>query len=556
MARYRPMYEIEVTHSGLSKYRHIRGTDRRVVQQKADALRAQWDDEWRRRQGVAATRRTRESLRLAKDTARQEAIDLSLEAQGKLLEVQSLLQHALAVDNRVPWEEFKDQARFSEPGPDKPRIVARPSPPYEGAAKYLPAWSITWLFSKKAKQAAFARMATKLEADRLAHSQLVTALDNKHEEEGAEYDAAVARWNEQRDAFLEKQHEQHREIDDRRLAVEAGDEGALIDLVDLVLSRSSYPEFMNPDYAIDFAHETGGLVLDYELPSPDAMPSLKEVKFSPTSGEFTEKQISEAEKARLFDSAMFQIALRSLHEVFEADENQHIKRITFNGWVAFIDRATGADRRSCIMSIGVNRDDFLAIDLSRVDPKECFKALKGVSASKLFALAPVPPLQRPREHDTRLIDGEDVASGLESGVNVAAMDWKDFEHLVRQIFEAQFATPGSEVKVTQASRDGGVDAIVFDPDPIRGGKIVIQAKRYINTVDVSSVRDLYGTVMNEGATKGILVTTSQYGPDAYKFAQGKPLTLIDGGNLLHLLGQIGVQARIDLEEARGLQRQG
>jgi len=34
------------------------------------------------------------------------------------------------------------------------------------------------------------------------------------------------------------------------------------------------------------------------------------------------------------------------------------------------------------------------------------------------------------------------------------------------------------VKVTQASRDRGVDAIAFDPDPIRGGKFVIQAKRY------------------------------------------------------------------------------
>ena len=63
----------------------------------------------------------------------------------------------------------------------------------------------------------------------------------------------------------------------------------------------------------------------------------------------------------------------------------------------------------------------------------------------------------------------------------------------------------------------------------RGGKIVIQAKRYTNTVGVDSVRDLYGTVLNEGAIKGILITTSQYGPDAYEFARDKPLipTCID-----------------------------
>ncbi len=114
---------------------------------------------------------------------------------------------------------------------------------------------------------------------------------------------------------------------------------------------------------------------------------------------------------------------------------------------------------------------------------------------------------------------------------------------------------GGEVKITQASRDGGVDAIAFDPDPIRGGKIIIQAKRYTNVVGVSAVRDLYGTVMNEGATKGILVTTSNYGNDAYEFAKGKPLTLMNGANLLFLLEKHGHKARIDLKEAKELNNQ-
>ena len=96
----------------------------------------------------------------------------------------------------------------------------------------------------------------------------------------------------------------------------------------------------------------------------------------------------------------------------------------------------------------------------------------------------------------------------------------------------------------------GVDAIAFDPDPIRGGKIVIQAKRYTNTVGVAAVRDLYGTVMNEGATKGILVTTSDYGPDAYEFAKDKPLVLMNGANLLYLLEKHGHQAQIDIKQAR------
>ena len=154
------------------------------------------------------------------------------------------------------------------------------------------------------------------------------------------------------------------------------------------------------------------------------------------------------------------------------------------------------------------------------------------------------------KNDSRFVAAYGVADSLDEGDNLASMGWEDFEHLIRELFEKEFSSTGGEVRVTQASRDGGVDAIAFDPDPIRGGKIVIQAKRYTNTVGVSAVRDLYGTVMNEGATKGVLVTTSDYGPDSYNFAQGKPLVLLNGGNLLHMLEKHGHKAKINIREAK------
>jgi restriction system protein len=78
--------------------------------------------------------------------------------------------------------------------------------------------------------------------------------------------------------------------------------------------------------------------------------------------------------------------------------------------------------------------------------------------------------------------------------------------------------------------------------------VVIQAKRYKNVVGVSAVRDLYGTMINEGASKGILVATSHYGPDAYDFSKDKPIELIDGAGLLYLLDQNGTKARIIFPE--------
>jgi hypothetical protein len=53
-------------------------------------------------------------------------------------------------------------------------------------------------------------------------------------------------------------------------------------------------------------------------------------------------------------------------------------------------------------------------------------------------------------------------------------------------------------------------------------------------------------MQNEGATKGILVTTSGYGKSSYAFADGKPLELLSGTHLLYLLSEhAGLEARIE-----------
>jgi restriction system protein len=254
--------------------------------------------------------------------------------------------------------------------------------------------------------------------------------------------------------------------------------------------------------------------------------------------------------AKLYDDVVYQIALRTLHELFQSDAAKAISTIVFNGFVTSTDKSTGNETTACILSVQAARDSFLAINLAKVDPKACFRQLKGVGSSKLHSVTPIAPIAELNRNDRRFVPSHGVADQLNAGYNLATMDWEDFEHLIREIFQKEFSSSGGEVKVTQASRDGGVDAVAFDPDPIRGGKIVIQAKRYANTVGVSAVRDLYGTLMNEGASKGILVTTSDYGPDAYEFANGKPLTLLSGSNLLHLLAKHGMSAHIDLAEAR------
>lgn len=389
--------------------------------------------------------------------------------------------------------------------------------------------------------------------DMAVYQKDLSQFEKKKEELITDYDQLELNWKQKEIDFYKVQGENNNKIDELKKLYLSHDLNAVLEYCELVLNNSTYPDSFPKDFDIDYNPETKLLIVEYLLPSPDCFPTLIEVKYIATKKEMKEVYLSESQLFKIYDNAIYKIVLRTIHELFEADQSNAIEAIVFNGWVNAINNATGKTVNNCIVSIQVNKPEFIEIKLSNIDPKACFKSLKGIGSSKLSGITAIRPIAQINKNDKRFVTAQDVANQLNEGSNLAAMDWQDFEHLIREIFEKEFSTNGGEVKVTQASRDGGVDAIAFDPDPIRGGKIVIQAKRYTNTVGVAAVRDLYGTVLNEGATKGILVTTTDYGPDAYNFAKNKPLTLMNGANLLYLLDKHGHKARIDIAEARRLQ---
>ena len=303
----------------------------------------------------------------------------------------------------------------------------------------------------------------------------------------------------------------------------------------------------SPEVISDFRE--GILGVNSILPNKNEVGKVKEVYYL-KNGEERERLYSEREFAKIYEDKLYLLALKSIDAIFSSDDEQLLTGVLYNGIIQDYSPTTGKLERKTILSVFVKKAQFEGIDLDHVDPKACFKALKGVSAAKLIDITPVNPVLVLDKNDQRFIEGREITT--HSGTNLASMDWQEFEQLVRQVLEMEFGKNGGEVKVTQASRDGGVDAVIFDPDPLRGGKIIVQAKRYTNTVPVSAVRDLYGTLINEGASSGILITTSDYGPDSYDFAKDKPLKLLNSGHLLALLQKNGMQGYIDLEEARHL----
>ncbi len=328
-----------------------------------------------------------------------------------------------------------------------------------------------------------------------------------------------------------------------------GDAAGVIQHFDLVLRRLQLPAFIPRQWSLQFQTETKTLLLEYRFPETARLEVVKLVQ--QTRGSVI-KPASQTIRKTLIPKIQPALCLQLARAMADSDTFDLLDAIAVNGWVDFFDRATGLPKRSYCASLIAKKEALLALNLKNADMVAAFNALRGANAGASYETAPVMPSLRMQTDDPRFIESRQTIEKMAKGENLAAMDWEDFEHLVRELFQREFAAVGAEVRITRASRDQGVDAIIFDPDPLRGGKIVIQAKRYTIPVDVSAVRDLYGTVHNEGANTGILVTTSHYGPEAYEFAQNKPLKLINGAQLLGLLERAGYHFRIDLNEARAL----
>lgn len=532
-------YYIDIKHDGLKKYRRVTGRDKVEVAAKVAAQRAQWEATWQKQQD-------RENLARSKEQKRDLAMTRSKEAEQILSDFETLLAAAAKSSSKIKWDSLLDKTDLNRIKPQPIPPPKSPIEPQEADAAYRPRYG---LFGRLLKSHAERKLQEAKEKFKAAHAEWANALvKHKHQLDvnNRQYDDAINIWRTQ----ILAQAEQHKHIELQKVLYENKDPNAIIEYSDFVLKHSKYPIDFEKNYDIIYEKSNGLLVVDYWLPNIDAMPTLKEVKFIASRDEYNEVPLSESVRIKLYDDTLYKITLRTIYELFEADCVNGIQTVVFNGWVSYTDKATGHETKACILSLQSAKDVFLALNIGNVDARECFRQLKGVGSPKLHNLTPVAPIVSINKKDKRFISSVDVVDSIDDSTNLAAMDWEEFEYLIRDLFEKEFASGGGEVKITRASRDGGVDAVAFDPDPIRGGKIVIQAKRYTNLVGVSAVRDLFGTVMNEGATKGILVTTSHYGADSYEFAKGKPLTLLDGNNLLFLLSKHGYKARVDINEAK------
>ncbi|MEV5630273.1 restriction endonuclease [Micromonospora tulbaghiae] len=351
-----------------------------------------------------------------------------------------------------------------------------------------------------------------------------------------------------RRAYAEKQSKaaaeaatQHAQIEQFEHAVRKGDRHATSRYFQQVLDQVTDVRGFPKQRRVGYVPESTLLAIEWRLPGIDVVPAKKTFRYVKTRDAVDGTGRSPAEIRQTYQQVVAQLALRALHVVFSADRFKLVSTVVFNGIVQAIDPSTGQTVTPCLITLRATRDQFTPLVLQHVDPVACvrkhFAADVSPHPEELQAVQPVMSFDMA---DPRIVDPIDVISELDRRPNLLGLAPKEFEHFVHNLFTRM----GLDTKLFRADGDGGVDCVAYDPTPVFGGKYVIQAKLYTKTVPPAAVRDLFGTMQHEGATKGILITTSGFGPTSYEFANGKPLQLIDGSGLLALCKAHAIPARI------------
>ncbi len=525
------LWQRTITNAYLGRSKIVKGATRAEVQRLAALELAKWAEEEKQKKTKmqqAFEKKTQQEYLLAlEEQARQN----SEEAQQRIDALQHLLAQRTPMQPYFHWESFKKATayppfKFQEPYPNLNSIQQELKiPPRSLLEKIAPAL--------KTKREALEAEAQRLfEAAVTAYEQRKTAALEKHEQH--------------QKYFAKMQVDFNRSIDKKQTQFSQGDAETVQWVMTQILEKYQFPEDVYLDFEVDYEPSSQTAIITAQVPNLEEIPRIIGYKFVKGEKKIAPIEMKQKEFEQFYDSLIQQLVLFVIHIVFQNTSLPPIQSVVFNGWATGINPKTGLEFTNCIISVQTQREQFVLLNLAKVDPKACIRELKGLVAGPLAQLAPVKPLLDLNRADSRFIAAREILENMDTTENLAEMDWEDFEHLVRELFEKEFGGEGSEVHVTQASRDKGVDAVAFDPDPIRGGKFVIQAKRYNNVVPVGAVRELYGTMISEGATKGILVTTSYYGNDAREFAKDKPIALIDGTNLVYMFSKHGYQVKIEL----------
>ncbi len=344
----------------------------------------------------------KEAARLHAEARMAEVEAMNADLTSAYSDIDTLLAWTLDVDDFVDLESLKVQPEHPpfNPGPLGSPVPAVPELVYAPQPQYVePPAPRGLLGSKKRHAEAIAQaeaaheqaqrdwheQATKKHALHVEHLAARETKEAERLQQLAEAETAYRAECAQREVDAARQNEELTKfINDLAFDVEY----AIEDYVGVVLSNSVYPDTFPVEHEHKFDLATRELTLQVNLPAPTSLPSVKEHRYVKAKDEITATALpAKAQKDR-YNGAVHQVALRTLHEVFEADRAGKIHSIALTVGVNRIAPATGQPEYVPLVIAAADRNTFNTFDLANVLPAATLVHLGAAVSKSPFDLTP------------------------------------------------------------------------------------------------------------------------------------------------------------------------
>jgi restriction system protein len=335
----------------------------------------------------------------------QEAMEAEAAARTAALadtydEIDSMLAASLAIDDHVDLEQLRVVAEhppFPHPELEKP-LAADPEPVFTPPA---PPRGIAAAFGGKKRYAdELARAQADFQVTHQAWQEQVATLPERQLTQLQEHQQAeqerLERLAEARAAYQAvcdeldaKAAASNAELDELIGGLASGEEDAVQLYIEIVLSNCVYPDAFAVDHGFEFNAETRELTMTALVPPPDQVPTERAYRYNKAQDEITATQLPKAEQRARYNRAVHQVALRSLHEIFEADRQGWVQTISLTVACESIDPATGLPRQTPLVLVAVDRPTFTEFALENVVPEATLLHVGAALSKDPFTLKPV-----------------------------------------------------------------------------------------------------------------------------------------------------------------------
>lgn len=379
-------HKVVAEHQELNKKRTIRSSDKVIAKQKMILIKSIWDKKWQRKLNVEQKRH--QAWINAKDIKEKKSLadQYTKEAKEYLRFLNNIFSHALIVDNIIDFDSLAEFIEIKKPV--EPSLQSIADEPCETDPQFVPDLKIMEKLLPSKKEKKIEELKQKFQECHLQWEQGKNHIEDEKQIAIENYQKVLENWKIEKNDIIDA-------ITSRKEALLNGKAESILDLADMVLSNSNYPNIVTQDFDLDYDATKKRLIVQYLFPSIENFKIIKKYKYNKKNDKLEKVYESENSVNAIYDDTLYQIAIRTIYEIFSIDTNDNIESIVFTGWVTSqLQDETEKEVekiKNCVMSFVADRNTYNSLNFERMNAKSIFSKFDGVVEGKLSKLNSVTP---------------------------------------------------------------------------------------------------------------------------------------------------------------------